>query len=1011
LFDNKLPILVKERSVQAPRKEKKRSCIPDENVQLTTGKMSDLNNKIETIIAGLGGLSLDDDDRGIVTQQLRGLKNRGLGVKLKPLEHYNGKSRPLRSWLTEASLHMESNGIADDKSKIVFIGSHLKDNAWSWFEPFMRERDTKQETEWSDRTTKVLKNYAELTKAMGQVFGDIDERKTAATKLQKLRQVSSVRQYITEFQTITSNLEWDEEALSDKFEEGLKPEVRSALIYYPREPKDLEELFERAQKVDREMWNRNSYQDRRLTKPYSSYDQSTTRYYNKHSNRNRIDREGDTIMTGAKVSMVDANKKKAGKCFNCGIEGHYARNCQRRKKTPEQPRTTLSNGNIIRMVRVEELTSNVTNLTARESGTQSEEESEDEGSDQEEIEKEQLDVSTLFQGLTEQDFSSEESSSESPTEAINWEELQSQMENNGSSLESIYHMQDWIRERRQRPSDHGQDDHQEDQNENDIDINDNSDELSDAQNEMRSPGDTTGIEINSASRGSDSPMEGHRPRGIQGSSSSSQEKLTLIDTFPVLSRKFTELAGRLNAVNFLKLTHGNTIWKDFCEQRTTDTVEKYQRWYNRMNATNRHCKCYGFDPTRWAKTGNKWMRHIIECRHCRSWSNIQCPVSGHSVASKRTTLIDISERRFTPWNTNKDRKAICCIKELCTHEFWTHGKIDVPWWACYNETCAEHYAMKVKNGIRPTIPIVTILNNDTCPCLRKGCICGFDKRHLLHRELVTMRQCLDDKCTDHEPETTDVYELDQEVAIFREEIRNATKEIKDLMGTLIRVRKTTTEGPTRQMETTIRVNNKTETAIIDSGADINYVNKEWCTQNGIEYQITGYGKIKAYDGSIVQELIRKATIEFELQGHQGRQIFHVFTETGKDKIVLGMPWLEDENPEIDWKTKEMTIRKESPKTLSISKGNVEKTFAHRSTKSKIRSQTNGITPTLIGDPVSAGRGGYNSDSRRIGRATLEDRTLSDPDKQKSEYEQELQEVLTKLPKELQEYVSVFCKEK
>ena len=144
---------------------------------------------------------------------------------------------------------MESNGITDDKAKIVFIGSHLKDNAWSWFEPFMRERDTKPEIEWSDRTTKVLKNYKELTKAMGQVFGDIDERKTAAVRLQKLRQVTSVRQYITEFQTITANLEWDEEALNDKFEEGLKPEIRKALIFYPREQKDLEELFERAQKL------------------------------------------------------------------------------------------------------------------------------------------------------------------------------------------------------------------------------------------------------------------------------------------------------------------------------------------------------------------------------------------------------------------------------------------------------------------------------------------------------------------------------------------------------------------------------------------------------------------------------------------------------------------------------------------------------------------------------------------------------------------------------------------
>ena len=166
-----------------------------------------------------------------------------------------------------------------------------------------------------------------------------------------------------------------------------------------------------------------------------------------------------------------------------------------------------------------------------------------------------------------------------------------------------------------------------------------------------------------------------------------------------------------------------------------------------------------------------------------------------------------------------------------------------------------------------------------------------------------MRQCLSDECTDHEPETTNVYELDQEVAIFRREVQNATKEIQGLMGEIIGIRQTTAGEPTRQMETTIRVNNKTETAIIDSGADINYVNKEWCTQNGIEYQVTGYGKIKAYDGSYVQGLIRKATTEFKIQGNKGRQVFHVFTETGRDNIVLGMPWLEDENPAIDWKTK------------------------------------------------------------------------------------------------------------
>ena len=88
-----------------------------------------------------------------------------------------------------------------------------------------------------------------MKKAMGQVFGEIDERKTAAEKLQRLRQTRSVTEYITEFQMITSNLDWDDEALEDKFLEGLKPEIRKALIYYPTEPRNVEELFERAQRL------------------------------------------------------------------------------------------------------------------------------------------------------------------------------------------------------------------------------------------------------------------------------------------------------------------------------------------------------------------------------------------------------------------------------------------------------------------------------------------------------------------------------------------------------------------------------------------------------------------------------------------------------------------------------------------------------------------------------------------------------------------------------------------
>jgi retrotransposon gag protein len=100
----------------------------------------------------------------------------------------------------------------------------------------MRERNTKPREDWSDRMERLLSSFNEMTMAMRQVFGDVDERTVAAQKLQNLRQDKSVREYITEFQTISSNLEWDEDALMDKFKGGLKQNTLSLLIYFPKEP-------------------------------------------------------------------------------------------------------------------------------------------------------------------------------------------------------------------------------------------------------------------------------------------------------------------------------------------------------------------------------------------------------------------------------------------------------------------------------------------------------------------------------------------------------------------------------------------------------------------------------------------------------------------------------------------------------------------------------------------------------------------------------------------------------
>src|SRR5467141_1413024 len=263
-----------------------------------TQHLNMLNKKVDKLAETLADLTLGDDLRDYVSEQLVGIKQEGKTheYKVKDLKTFDGKKQKLRSWLTAANLQMVNKGIEGEERKVRFVGGYLEGLPWDWFEAILRESDEKPRNEWSKRTIRILSNYNEFKRALGQVFGEKNERQDAAERLQRLHQTGSVTSYITEFQVITSSLDWDSEALEDKYMEGLKPEVRKALIYYPTEPENLEELFERTQRIDKELWGQHK----------SMYERKGYGFTRNRSFQNRqtfqTDRDGDVRMKGAKVN-------------------------------------------------------------------------------------------------------------------------------------------------------------------------------------------------------------------------------------------------------------------------------------------------------------------------------------------------------------------------------------------------------------------------------------------------------------------------------------------------------------------------------------------------------------------------------------------------------------------------------------------------------------------------------------------------------------------------------------
>jgi hypothetical protein len=289
-----------------------------------------LNGEVEKLAEAVQRMVMKDDERQMFSQQIaaveeeiRNLRNnngtRERHYKPRQIKPYDGESQTLQSFLTAIELQMENDGVTDNEKKVKYVGNYFIGKAWYWFEPIMRERNAKKKEDWSDRTKKILSSFKEMKRAMQQVFGDLDEKAVAAQKLQSLRQHRSVKEYITDFQTISSNLEWDEEALMDKFKGGLKSNILSLLIFFPEEPEDLEELFERAQKIDREAINQRS-RETYNNRTFSNYNTSRKkgpyeeRVFSKNRETNRYprkDRDGDIQMTGAKVDLEKARTRKA----------------------------------------------------------------------------------------------------------------------------------------------------------------------------------------------------------------------------------------------------------------------------------------------------------------------------------------------------------------------------------------------------------------------------------------------------------------------------------------------------------------------------------------------------------------------------------------------------------------------------------------------------------------------------------------------------------------------------
>jgi len=141
--------------------------------------------------------------------------------KIAPPETFNGKPAEFDSFMTQCTLHitLRTNMYRTDEQRVLFIISYLRGEPLTWAREIVKNRNHQ-----------LRHDYEAFEEALTNIYGNRAYRLQAEDKILRLSQTGSASHYAQTFQSLAAPLDLNDGAKCTMFYNGLKPEVKRAII-------------------------------------------------------------------------------------------------------------------------------------------------------------------------------------------------------------------------------------------------------------------------------------------------------------------------------------------------------------------------------------------------------------------------------------------------------------------------------------------------------------------------------------------------------------------------------------------------------------------------------------------------------------------------------------------------------------------------------------------------------------------------------------------------------------
>lgn len=234
---------------------------------------------------------------------------------------FSGDRRSFRGFLFQLELvfRVRPADYYSDSLKIATFGTLLDGKALKWFLPYL-EKQLIDTMTWE--TFKITAT---------ETFGEPCRKLNAETRLMNLVQSGSLIDYVSEFTSLSSEIEWSENALISHFRRGLNPSLLDLMVTY-EVPSTLTEMVTLATQVDNRVWE--SKQIRRQLSKSVQHSNSRAPKQSPRPMNSPVPAPKDPYamdLDASKKGPISAEERKrrydSKLCLYCGNPGHRVSEC------------------------------------------------------------------------------------------------------------------------------------------------------------------------------------------------------------------------------------------------------------------------------------------------------------------------------------------------------------------------------------------------------------------------------------------------------------------------------------------------------------------------------------------------------------------------------------------------------------------------------------------------------------------------------------------------------------